>query len=81
LPGGHRTTLGRYGIPPGGGEVEVPGLGRVRLMERVQTPRGTYSFAPLASLDKNAQPGMFIFFTREENSSAPGRPGYPDDPR
>jgi len=72
-----RVLLPTVVIPPGGGEAEVPGVGRVRLMERVQTPRGTYSFAPLASLDKNARPGVFIFFTMEENSSAPADPDIP----
>jgi 2-polyprenyl-6-methoxyphenol hydroxylase-like FAD-dependent oxidoreductase len=72
-----RVLLPTVVIPPGGGEAEVPGLGRVRLMDRIQTPRGTYSFAPLASLDKNARPGMFIFFTSEENSSAPVDPDIP----
>jgi 2-polyprenyl-6-methoxyphenol hydroxylase-like FAD-dependent oxidoreductase len=72
-----RVLLPTVVIPPGGGEAEVPGVGRVRLMERVQTPRGTYSFAPLASLDKNARPGVFIFFTMEENSSAPVDPDIP----
>jgi 2-polyprenyl-6-methoxyphenol hydroxylase-like FAD-dependent oxidoreductase len=72
-----RVLLPTVVIPPGGGEAEVPGVGRVRLMERVQTARGTYSFATLASLDKNAWPGTFIFFTREENSSAPADPDIP----
>ena len=72
-----RVLLPTVVIPPGGGEAEVPGLGRVRLIERVQTPRGTYSFAPLASLDKNARPDVFIFFTMEENSSAPVDPDIP----
>jgi 2-polyprenyl-6-methoxyphenol hydroxylase-like FAD-dependent oxidoreductase len=71
-----RVLLPTVVISPGG-EVEVPGLGRVRLMDRVQTPRGTYSFAPLAALDKNARPGTFIFFTREENSAAPADPDIP----
>jgi 2-polyprenyl-6-methoxyphenol hydroxylase-like FAD-dependent oxidoreductase len=72
-----RVLLPTVAVPPGAGEAEVPGVGRVRLMERVQTPRGTYSFAPLASLDKNARPGVFIFFTMEENSSAPVDPDIP----
>jgi len=72
-----RVLLPTVVILPGGGEAEVPGVGRVRLMGTVQTPRGAYSFAPLASLDKNARPGMFIFHTREENSSAPAGPDIP----
>jgi 2-polyprenyl-6-methoxyphenol hydroxylase-like FAD-dependent oxidoreductase len=72
-----RVLLPTVVIAPGGGEADVPGVGRVRLMGTVQTPRGAYSFAPLASLDKNARPGMFIFFTREEDSSAPVDPDVP----
>jgi len=72
-----RVLLPTVVILPGGGEAEVPGVGRVRLMRTVQTPRGAYSFAPLASLDKNARPGMFIFFTREQDSSAPADPDIP----
>ena len=30
-------------LAAGGGEAEVPGLGRVRLMMTTQTPRGAYS--------------------------------------
>jgi len=66
-----RVLLPTVVISPGGGEAEVPGVGRVRLMDRVQTPRGTYSFGPLASLDASARPGVFIFFTMEESSTAP----------
>jgi 2-polyprenyl-6-methoxyphenol hydroxylase-like FAD-dependent oxidoreductase len=72
-----RVLLPTVVILPGGVGAEVPGVGRVRLMETAQTPRGAYSFAPLASLDKNARPGMFIFHTREENSSAPVDPDIP----
>jgi 2-polyprenyl-6-methoxyphenol hydroxylase-like FAD-dependent oxidoreductase len=72
-----RVLLPTVVIAPGGGEAEVPCLGRVPLMRPVQTPRGAYSFGPLASLDKNARPGTFIFFTREENSAAPADPDIP----
>jgi 2-polyprenyl-6-methoxyphenol hydroxylase-like FAD-dependent oxidoreductase len=69
-----RVHLPTVAIVPGGGEADVPGIGRVRLMMTTQTPQGAYSFAPLASLDKTAPPGMFIFYTREEGSSAPVDP-------
>ena len=54
---------------------EVPGVGRVPLMQTTHTPRGAYSLGPLASLDKNARPGMFIVFTLENEP-----PDDPDDP-
>ncbi|HTV99840.1 MAG TPA: FAD-dependent monooxygenase [Streptosporangiaceae bacterium] len=54
---------------------DVPGVGRVPLMMTTQTPRGAYSLAPLTSLDKNAEPGMFIVYTREDDS-----PGDRDAP-
>ncbi len=50
---------------------EVPGVGRVPLMQTTHTPRGAYSLAPLTSLDKSARPGMFIVFTLENEPSAP----------
>jgi len=52
----------------GAGAAEVPGVGRVPLMQTTQTPRGAYSLGPLTALDKNARPGMFIVFTREDDS-------------
>ena len=54
---------------------DVPGVGRVPLMMTTQTPRGAYSLAPLTSLDKTAKPGMFIVYTREDDS-----PGDRDAP-
>jgi 2-polyprenyl-6-methoxyphenol hydroxylase-like FAD-dependent oxidoreductase len=45
---------------------EVPGVGRVPLMQTTRTPRGAYSLGPLTSLDKHARPGMFIVFTLED---------------
>jgi 2-polyprenyl-6-methoxyphenol hydroxylase-like FAD-dependent oxidoreductase len=85
FPGITSTEISRIGrvllptvvVAPGGGEADVPGVGRVRLMGTIQTPGGAYSFAPLASLDKNAPPGMFIFYTREEDSSATADPDAP----
>jgi 2-polyprenyl-6-methoxyphenol hydroxylase-like FAD-dependent oxidoreductase len=67
-----RVFLPTVRLAAGGGEAEVPGLGRVRLMMTTQTPRGAYSLGPLTSLDKTARPGMFIVFTREDDPPADG---------
>ena len=69
------SRIGRVFLPtavitPGGGEVEVPGAGRLKLTGVVRTPRGAYSLAPLATLDKNAPPGLFIVYTSEEDPAA-----------
>ena len=72
-----RVFLPTVQITPDGGHAEVPGVGRVPLMITTQTPRGGYSLAPLTSLDKTAAPGIFIFYTREDDSSAPGGPDVP----
>jgi 2-polyprenyl-6-methoxyphenol hydroxylase-like FAD-dependent oxidoreductase len=61
-----RVVLPAVTIAPGGGEAQVPGAGRIRLMGQTQTPRGVFALAPLATLDKNAPPGMFIVHTRED---------------
>jgi 2-polyprenyl-6-methoxyphenol hydroxylase-like FAD-dependent oxidoreductase len=66
-----RVSLPGVTIMPGAGEADVPGVGRVPLMATRQTPRGAYSLAPLASLDKSAPPGVFIFHTREAGPAAP----------
>lgn len=86
FPGVTSTQIGRLGrvvlptatIAPGGGSAEVPGIGRLRLMQVTQTPAGAYSLGPAAALDKNAPPGMFIVYTSEEADSAPPW-GDPDD--
>ena len=72
-----RVFLPTVEIMPGGDTAEVPGVGRVRLTLTTQTPRGGYSLAPLASLDKNARPGTFIVYTREDDSSAAAGPDAP----
>jgi 2-polyprenyl-6-methoxyphenol hydroxylase-like FAD-dependent oxidoreductase len=64
------TRIGRVTLPtamiiPGTGEVEVPGAGRLRPAEQVRTTGGTYSLAPLATLDAAAAPGAYIVSTRE----------------
>ena len=53
-----------------GGVVKVPGIGRLKLMGQVRTPRGTYSLAPLTVLDKNATAGVFIVYTSEDDPTA-----------
>ncbi len=73
-----RVFLPTVEIRPGGETAEVPGVGRVRLIMTTLTPHGAYSLAPLTALDKTARPGMFIVFTREDDSSsAPPDPTAP----
>jgi len=78
FPGVTSTEVSRIGrvflptatITRGGGEVNVPGVGRLRLMGQVSTPGGVYSLGPLTALDKNAPPGAYIVSTREDDPSA-----------
>jgi 2-polyprenyl-6-methoxyphenol hydroxylase-like FAD-dependent oxidoreductase len=72
-----RVFLPTVQVTADGGHADVPGVGRVPLMITTQTPRGAYSLGPLTSLDKTAEPGTFIFFTREDDSSAPDGPDVP----
>jgi 2-polyprenyl-6-methoxyphenol hydroxylase-like FAD-dependent oxidoreductase len=72
------SRIGRVFLPtaviaPGAAEVEVPGAGRLRFPATVRTPRGAYSLAPLAMLDKSAPPGFFIVHTSEEDPGASAR--------
>ncbi len=69
------SRIGRVRLPTAkiarsGGEVKVPGIGRLKLMGQVRTPRGTYSLAPLAMLDKNAPAGVYIVYTSEDDPTA-----------
>ncbi len=64
------TRIGRVILPTamivaGSGEVDVPGVGRLRPAEQVKTTGGSYSLAPLASLDAGAAPDAYIVSTRE----------------
>ena len=66
------SRIGRVRLPdelivPGTGEIDVPGFGRVTPVQRHSTPRGGYSIAPVAALDKTAPRGLYIVFTSEEN--------------
>jgi 2-polyprenyl-6-methoxyphenol hydroxylase-like FAD-dependent oxidoreductase len=79
FPGVTSTEISRIGqvrLPTaklarfGGGGVKVPGLGRLKLAGQVRTPRGTYSLAPLARLDKNAPAGVYIVYTSEDDPTA-----------
>ena len=60
-----RVTLPTAMIVAGTGEVDVPGVGRLRPAEQVKTTGGSYSLAPLASLDAAAAPDAYIVSTRE----------------
>jgi 2-polyprenyl-6-methoxyphenol hydroxylase-like FAD-dependent oxidoreductase len=69
------SRIGRVRLPTakiarGGGEAKVPGIGRLKLMGPVRTPRGTYSLAPLALLDKNAQTGVYMVYISEDDPAA-----------
>ncbi len=69
------SRIGRVFLPsavitPGGAEVEVPGAGRLKFPGPVRTPRPAYSLAPLAMLDRNAKPGIFIVYTSEQDPAA-----------
>src|ERR1700677_2256782 len=58
-----------------GDAVKVPGIGRLKSMRQVRTPRGTYALGPLTALDKNATAGVFIVYTSEDDPTAdPGTP-------
>jgi 2-polyprenyl-6-methoxyphenol hydroxylase-like FAD-dependent oxidoreductase len=69
------SRIGRVLLPgavlsPGGGEVSVPGAGRLRLMQPVRTAAGTYTIGPLAAVDKSGPPGVYIVSTQEEDPAA-----------
>jgi 2-polyprenyl-6-methoxyphenol hydroxylase-like FAD-dependent oxidoreductase len=69
------SRIGRVFLPTAkiarrGGEVKIPGIGRLKLVTQVRTPAGVYSLAPLAMLDKNAEKGAYIVYTSEDDPSA-----------
>ncbi len=78
MTSGEVSRIGRVRLPAsmivaGTGAVDVPGAGRLEPMRHVKTAGGSYSVAPLASLDKHAEPGVYIVATMEEGRpSAPG---------
>ncbi len=68
------SRIGRVRLPaelivPGTGEIDVPGFGRITPIQRHSTPRGGYSIAPVAALDKSAPRGLYIVHTSEENGA------------
>lgn len=69
------SRIGRVRLPASmivaeTGEVDVPGAGRLQVMRHVKTAAGSYSIAPLSSLDKQAEPGIYIVATMEEGRAA-----------
>jgi 2-polyprenyl-6-methoxyphenol hydroxylase-like FAD-dependent oxidoreductase len=78
FPGVTSDTISRIGrvqvpadlIVAGTGELDLPGAGRLRIMQPVRTPRGTYSIGPQASVDKAAPPDVYIVSTIEEQPDA-----------
>lgn len=72
---GSISRIGRVLLPgavlsPGGGDVSVPGAGRLRLTQPVRTAAGSYTIAPLAAVDKSAPPGVYLVSTQEEDPDA-----------
>jgi 2-polyprenyl-6-methoxyphenol hydroxylase-like FAD-dependent oxidoreductase len=69
------SRIGRVLVPddmiaPGTNEIEVPGAGRLKNMQPVRTPRGSYTIGPLRAVDKNAPPEAYIISTQEEDPDA-----------
>ena len=83
---GEASRIGRVRLPtgvfmPGTNHIELPGLGRVELMQQQRTPRGMYSIASLPSLDATAAAGTYIVWTREDASEpGAGQPGGMGEP-
>jgi len=69
-----RVRLPTAAAPAADGTVLVPGAGRLPLVRNVQTERGSYSMAALATLDKHAEPGFYIVATRETGQADPDAP-------
>lgn len=75
ITSGNVSRIGRVRVPaelivPGTGELDVPGAGRLRMMQPVRTPRGSYSIGPQASVDKAAPRDAYIVSTIEEDADA-----------
>jgi 2-polyprenyl-6-methoxyphenol hydroxylase-like FAD-dependent oxidoreductase len=78
FPGVTSDTVARIGrvrvpadlIVAGTGELEVPGAGRLRVMQPVRNPRGMYSIGPQANVDKAAPRDVYIISTHEEDPDA-----------
>jgi 2-polyprenyl-6-methoxyphenol hydroxylase-like FAD-dependent oxidoreductase len=68
------ARIGRVTLPPemidqATGAVVVPGAGRLEPAQHVRTEHGGYSIAPLAMLDRDAERGVFIVSTTEQDPS------------
>ncbi len=78
FPGVTSATVARIGrvrvpahlIVPGTGELDVPGVGRLQMMQPVRTPGGSYAIGPQASVDKAAPRDAYIVSTQEEQPNA-----------
>ena len=78
FPGVTTETVARIGrvrvpadlIVAGTGELDVPGAGRLRVMQPVRTPRGLYAIGPQASVDKTSPRDVYIVSTQEEQPGA-----------
>lgn len=69
---GDVSRIGRVRVPdamivPGTAEIEVPAAGRLQPAMTKLTARGRISIMPLTSLDKTAEPGLYIVATMEED--------------
>jgi 2-polyprenyl-6-methoxyphenol hydroxylase-like FAD-dependent oxidoreductase len=78
FPGVTTDTIARIGrvrvpadlIVAGTGELDVPGAGRLRMMQPVRTPHGSYSIGPQASVDRASPRDVYIVSTQEEQPGA-----------
>lgn len=78
FPGVTSDTVARIGrvrvprklIVRGTGELDVPGAGRLQIMQPVRTAHGSYSIAPQARVDKAAPRDLYIVSTHEEQPDA-----------
>jgi 2-polyprenyl-6-methoxyphenol hydroxylase-like FAD-dependent oxidoreductase len=75
ITSGDVSRIGRVRLPdsvivPGTGEVEVPGVGRLQPAMTRLTADGRISIMPMTSLDKAAEPGIYIVATMEEDPGA-----------
>jgi 2-polyprenyl-6-methoxyphenol hydroxylase-like FAD-dependent oxidoreductase len=75
LTSGSVSRIGRVRVPArlivkGTRELDVPGAGRLQVMQPVRTARGTYALGPQASVDKAAPPDAYIVSTIEDDPAA-----------
>ena len=77
------ARLGRIILPSEvvhrtGGEIEIDGLGRLRLFEQNRSERGWVTLAPATELDSSARPDEYVVSTHEPRGEA--EPSDPLDP-